>query len=163
MANESVASTRLSLRTVSVAFLIVVSFVLIDVVVSSLVDIYYDFITSPVGIALFLIETCVLFGGTYVILRQKEMKMEGKIAIAVWIVYYSMIPVIAFVILQLLFFSEYYTDLLAIAPIVSYGLVAFLMGLLAYHFLSWFVRNKAPIVLLYGLASASLAISAVLG
>ena len=51
---EKVANTRLNLKTLSVTFLVVVSFVLIDVVVSSLVDVYRDFITSPAGISLYL-------------------------------------------------------------------------------------------------------------
>ena len=68
----------------------------------------------------------------------------------------------AFVILQLLFFSEYYTGLLSIAPTIRYVLATFLLGLLAYHFFSWFARNKALVVLLYGLASVSASVYVVL-
>jgi hypothetical protein len=87
---------------------------------------------------------------------------ENKIAKGVWAIYYLMIAIMAFVILQLLFFSQYYTGLLSIAPAISYGLAAFLMGLLAYHFFSWFARIKALVVLLYGLASVSASIYVVL-
>lgn len=164
---ESTANTRLSLRPLSIIFLVVVSFVLIDVAISSLVDVYYDFITSPAGISLFVVETGVLFGGTYVILRMTENKIRGpsirrtyedKIAKGVWIVYYLMIVIMAFVIFQLFFSSEYYTGLLSIAPTISYGLAIFVLGLLAYHFFSWFLRNRALVVLLYGLASISASI-----
>jgi hypothetical protein len=164
---ESVANTRLSLKTLSVIFLVIVSFVLIDVVVSSLVDIYRDFSNSPAGISLFAALTGVLFAGTYVILKVTGDKIrtqstkgtyKNKMAKAVWAIYYLMIAIIASIILQILFFSEYYTGLLSIAPTISYGLAAFIMGLLAYHFFSWFMRNRTLVVLLYGLASVSASI-----
>ena len=167
----SEGNTRLNLKTLSVIFLIVVSFILIDVVIGSLVDIYFDFSTSPAGISLFVAATGVLYFGTYVILKITENKFRGqsirrtyenKIAKVVWIIYYLMIVITAFVIFQLFFFSEYYTGLLSIAPTVSYGLVAFLLGLLAYRFFSWFARIRALVVLLYGLASVSASIYVVL-
>lgn len=171
MSTEQVANIRLNLKTLSVTFLVVVSFVLIDVVVSSLVDIYRDFTTSPAGISLYIAITGVLVAGTYVILKMTGDKIRGqskkgtnenKLAIGVWAIYYLMIAIMAFVILQLLLFSEYYTGLLSIAPTISYGLAAFFMGLLAYHFFSWFARNKVLVVLLYGLASVSASIYVVL-
>ena len=135
-----------------------------DVVISSLVDVYYNFSTSPTGLSLFVAITGVLVAGTYIILKMTERSIrehsmketyDNRITKAVWTVYYLMIAILIFVILQLLFFSEYYTALLSIAPTISYGLSAFLMILLAYHFFSWFVRNRSLIVLLYGLASVS--------
>jgi hypothetical protein len=168
---ESAASTRVDLKTLSVVFLIVVSFVLIDVAISSLVDVYHDFTASPAGVSLFVTVTGVLVAGTYVILKitcdkikgeSTKQTRENKIAKVVWTVYYLMIAIMAFVTLQLLFFSEYYTGLLSIAPTISYGLAAFIMGLLAYHFFSWFARSRALVVLLYGLASLSVSIYVVL-
>jgi hypothetical protein len=171
LTTESEANTGFNRKTLSVIFLIVACFVLIDVAVSSLVDIYRDFTTSPAGISLFVAVTGVLVAGTHVILKMTGDKIRGqpakqtldnKIAKGVWAIYYLMIAIMAFVILQLLFFSEYYTGFLSIAPTISYGLAAFLMGLLAYHFFAWFTRNKALVVLLYGLASVSASIYAVL-
>jgi len=69
-----------------------------------------------------------------------------------------MVAIIGFVILQLLFSSEYYTAMLSIAPTISYGFAVFVLSLLAYRFLSWFVRNRALVVLMYGLASISASI-----
>jgi hypothetical protein len=167
LSTEQVANPRLNLKTLSVTFLVVISFVLIDVVVSSLVDVYRDFTTSSAGISLYVAVTSILVAGTYVILKMTADKIKGqsmkgtyenKLAIVVWAIYYLMTAIMAFVILQLLFFAEYYTGLLSIAPTISYGLAAFLMGLLAYHFFSWFARNKALVVLLYGLASVSASI-----
>jgi hypothetical protein len=115
----------------------------LDVAISSLVDIYRDFTTSPAGISLFVAVAGVLVSGTYVILKMTGDKIRGqpakqtldnKIAKGVWAIYYLMIAIMAFVILQLHFFTEYYTGFLSIAPTISYGLAAFLMGLLAYRF-----------------------------
>ncbi len=159
---KQVANTRLRLKTLSIVFLVIVSLVLVDVVLSSLVDIYRDFSTSLAGMSLFVSVTCVLFAGTYVILKMTGDKIRGqstkgtyenKIAIVVWVIYYLMIAIMVFVAMQILFFSEYYTSLLSIAPTISYGIAAYLMGALGYHFFSWFKRNRALVVLLYGLAS----------
>jgi hypothetical protein len=158
MITELAANTRFSRKTLAVIFLILSFFVLIDVVVSTLVDVYYDFTTSPAGKSLYVAVNIVLAVGTYVILKMTGNKIRGrstkqtrenKIAKGVWAIYYLMIAIMAFVILQLLFFSEYYTGLLSIAPTISYGLAVFLMGLLAYHFFSWFARNKASILTAY--------------
>lgn len=138
LSTEQVANPRLNLKTLSVIFPVVASFVLIDVVVSSLVDVYRDFTTSAAGISLYLAVTGVLVAGTYIILKMTGDKIRGqsrkgtyenRLAIGVWAIYYLMIAIMAFIILQLLFFSEYYTGLLSIAPTISYGLAAFLLGL----------------------------------
>lgn len=164
---EQVANTRLNLKTISVIFLVVVSFVLIDVTVSSLVDVYRNFSSSGAGMSLFLSITGVLTVGTYIILKMTVDKIRGqhsngtyenKIQKGVWAIYYLMVAIMAFVILQIFFFSGYYTYLLSIAPSISYGLATGLMGFLAYRFFSWFMRNRSLIVLLYGLASISASI-----
>lgn len=164
MKTEVSADRRLKLNTISIIFLIVGFFVLIDVSISSLVDIYRDFTTSPTGLSLYAGVTSALFAGTYVMLKKTEEKIsfqttnesyEKNITKVVWVVYYLMIAINGFVILHLLFYSEYYTGLLSIAASISYGLAVFVIGLLAYHFLTWFVRNRSLVVLLYGLASVS--------
>jgi hypothetical protein len=77
------------------------------------------------------------------------------------LVQYVLIAIIAFVVLQIIFTSQYYTGVLNIAVIISAGFAVYTLGLLAYWFLSWFVRTKAPIVLLYGLAMAVSATSTI--
>jgi hypothetical protein len=152
------------LKSASIAFIIVGFFVLLDVSISSLVDVYYDFSSSSIGILTFIVTTLALFCGTYIILKIAENKISGKnrnerydkrLAKAVWTIYYLMILINAFIISQILFFPGYFTGLLSVASSASYGLASFIMGLLAYHFFSWFARNKSLVVLLYGLASTS--------
>jgi hypothetical protein len=103
LSTEQVANPRLNLKTLSVTFLVVISFVLIDVVVSSLVDVYRDFTTSTAGISLYVAVMGVLVVGTYIILKMAGDKIRGqsmegtyenKLAIAVWAIYYLMIAII---------------------------------------------------------------------
>ncbi len=154
---EHVAKTRTNLKSLFVIFIVAVSFVLIDVTLSSLVDIYRDFSISLAGQSLFVIETGVLVAGTYFILKITTDKIKGKygkgvyenkLVKGVWANYYLLVAILIFVILQMHFFSEYYTGLLSIASAISYGFAAILMGLLAYRFFSWFMRNKSVVVLL---------------
>lgn len=163
---ESKAITTINPKILFIIFLIVVSFMLIDVVVGSLADEYKDFTTSPVGISLFVAVSCVLLAGTYVILRvtqnrikaQRVRAYENGIAKSVWIIFYLMVGIIGFVILHLLSSSEYFTAMLSIAPTISYGFAVFVLSLLAYRLLSWFVRSRNLVVLMYGLASISASI-----
>jgi hypothetical protein len=62
------------------------------------------------------------------LLSSMKQTHENKIAKVVWAIYYLMMAIMVSVLLQLLFFSEYYTGLLSIAPTISYGLAAFIMG-----------------------------------
>jgi hypothetical protein len=75
-------------------------------------------------------------------------------------VQYVLAAIIAFVILEMLFFSYYDIAMLTITTIVSYSLAVIMMGLLAQRFFSWFRSNKNVVVFLYGLSSATVAINA---
>lgn len=74
-------------------------------------------------------------------------------------VQYLLLTIMIFVVLQIIFTSEYNTWLLKIPVNVSSGLAVYVMGLLSYSLLSWFKISKAIIVLLYGLAAAALAMN----
>ena len=74
---KKAGNTRLRPKTLSIMFLVVVSFVLVDVVVSSLVDIYRDFSSSKAGMSLFVSVIGVLGVGTYAILRMSGEKIRG--------------------------------------------------------------------------------------
>jgi hypothetical protein len=135
----------------------------IDATIGNLADIFRDFAVSFWGVALFIGFSIIYGFGQYLLLsmikaknkeqeiKRAHFKMLEKIVTAVQ---YILIAIIAFVVLQIIFASQYYTGVLNIAVIVSAGFAVYILGLLAYWFLSWFVRTKAPIVLLYGLAMA---------
>lgn len=73
---------------------------------------------------------------------------------------YALTAIMILVVLQIVGVNHYYTNLLTLSIVLSYGLTVFLLGLLAYRFFSWFKRNRSLVVLLYGLAVAAIAVNA---
>ena len=133
----------------------------IDATIGNLADIFRDFTVSFWGVALFVGFSITYGFGQYFLLnivkaknkeqdiKRTHFKMLEKTVTAVQ---YILIAIIVFVVLQIIFTSQYYTAVLNIAVTISAGFAVYILGLLAYWFLSWFVRTKTLIVLLYGLA-----------
>lgn len=90
------------------------------------------------------------------VIRRRHFNMLEKVVTGVQ---YLLLTIMIFVVLQIIFTSEYNTWLLKIPVNVSSGLAVYVMGLLSYSLLSWFKISKAIIVLLYGLAAAALAMN----
>jgi hypothetical protein len=149
-----------------IAFLVVYVALLIDVSIGNTADIIVEYATSIWGITLFGIIAVVYAIGQFVVLEMVKIKSKAsplqsnKINNTVSIIEYILIAIMAFVTLQIIFSSFYYTKLLIFAVALSYGLGAFLMGFLAYKLLSWFKSNKNLAVLLYSLAAAMITINA---
>jgi hypothetical protein len=115
------------------------------------------------GIATFTIIAGIFILGQFVIpdmikaknsdstyyLHQPNAKKLEKI---VTITEYVLVAIMVLIVLQMLATSYYYTNLLTIAVAVSYGLAAFLLGLLAYRLFSWYWINKSLLILIYALA-----------
>lgn len=151
-----------------VLFLILIVIQAVDATIGNLADIFRDFAFSSGGLSLFF-GFAIIYGlGQYFLLnivkaknkeqeiRRNHFKMVEK---AVTAVQYLLLAIMASIVLQIVFTSQYYVATLNIAVIVSGGFALYMLGLLAYWFLSWFVRTKAPIVLIYGLAMAVTATS----
>ena len=152
-------------------FLVILIAQFIDLTIGTLPDLFVDFAVSPLGIGSF-ITIAVIYGvGQYIILntvkaaiKQSEAKVWTHVNLvrnAVTITQYVLIAMMASIVLQIIINSGYYTSLLAIGATISYGLAAILTGLLAYWFLSWFRRNRALVVLMYGLAAAMISVNAI--
>jgi hypothetical protein len=153
-------------------FLVIVVAQFIDLTIGTLSDLFVDFAVSPLGVGLF-VTIAVIYGiGQYLILKSVKATIgqsEGEryrttanlITNAVTIIQYVLLGVMASIVLQIVLASQYYTGLLAIGATISYGLAATLTGLLAYWFFSWFRRNRALVVLLYGLAAATISVNAI--
>jgi hypothetical protein len=90
------------------------------------------------------------------VIRRPHFNMLEKVVTGIQ---YLLLTIMIFVVLQIIFTSEYNTWLLKIPVNVSSGLAVYVMGLLSYSLLSWFKISKAIIVLLYGLAAAALAMN----
>ena len=155
--------TPYSNRKIFVVFLILIVVQAIDATIGNLADIFRDFTVSFWGVALFIGFSIIYCFGQYFLLnivkaknkeqdiKRTHFKMLEKTVTAVQ---YILIAIIVFIVLQIIFASQYYTAVLNIAVIISAGFAVYILGLLAYWFLSWFVRTKTLIVLLYGLAMA---------
>ena len=71
-------------------------------------------------------------------------------------VQYSLVAIVATVILQLILLTYYSTVLLISAVAISYTASLVMIGLLTQKFVSWFKSNRRWIVLLYGISFAIL-------
>src|SRR5215208_269844 len=152
-------------------FLVILIAQFIDLTIGTLPDLFVDFAVSSLGIGLFITISVIYGIGQYFILRtvkativQSEAKDWTPISLIrniVTITQYVLIAIMASIVLQVIINSGYYTSLLAIGAMISYGLAAILTGLLAYWFLSWFRRNRALVVLMYGLAAAMISVNAI--
>jgi hypothetical protein len=154
--------------------LITVTFVavalVVDAMISNIADFINQFLVSGSGITLFIIIVCIYFFGQYFILefvklKSKEirsqtshLKVMHKI---VTIVQYSLTAIILLVILQMVLTSHYYTFMLTAVTAISYILAGTTMALLAFLLFSWYKSNRNHAVLLYGISSAMLAVTAV--
>jgi hypothetical protein len=150
-------------RKIFVLFLILIVVQAIDATIGNLADIFRDFAVSFWGVALFVGFSIIYGFGQYFLLnivkaKNKEQEIKRThfkmLEKTVTAVQYILIAIMVFVVLQIIFASQYYTAVLNIAVTISAGFAVYILGLLAYWFLSWFVITKAPVVLLYGLAMA---------
>lgn len=64
-----------------------------------------------------------------------------------------------FLVAQIVIVPYYYTLVLIAIVSLSYGLAAFMMGLLIHRFLSWSISNKKYLMILYAVAAASLSVN----
>jgi hypothetical protein len=161
---------RFTQRKFAIIFWIIIIAQLVDITIGPLADIFRDFAVSFSGMSLF-VGISIMYGfGQYSILRMVKLKNKEQdikrshfkmIEKVVTVVQYILIAIMAFVILQIFFASQYYTAVLIIAVTISSGLAVYVLGVLAYWFLSWFITTKAPVVLIYGLAMAVATISAI--
>jgi hypothetical protein len=119
------------------------------------------------GFVLFVLIAVTYGLGQYFIfsfVRQKSKEIRNKISYINKIhkitsyVQYTLVGIFAFVVLQMIFTSYYYTAPLIVATTVSCSLAVFIMAILAQQFFRWYKSNKNSLVLLYGLSSTLLAI-----
>jgi hypothetical protein len=155
--------SKFSSRLFFFMFLLVIVVQIVDTVIGSLADILKEFTVSLSGVVLFVVMSVVYGFGQYSILgmvksRNKEKQIRNKhfnvLENIVSIIQYFLLAALVLVVLQVLVNSGYSTIILRFATVISYGLAAFLMGILSYFLFSWFKENRALVVLLYGLAAA---------
>ena len=157
-------------------------FVLIcAVIIAMIIDISIVRIATSIGgigpsyIALFTGMVVVFGVGQYVIsahVRSEHRYIDYKISSnfrgrnptdkAITISQYVLFAILVSVILQMVFTSSYHIFSLIAIIFISYGLSFVLLAFLAKRFFSWFKSNRNVIVLVYGLAIASLSLNSVI-
>jgi hypothetical protein len=134
---------------------------------SQVADIVRDQIVSFWGVVLFLSISIVYAFGQFFILeivKAKNREVSGSTSTkenVITVIQYILTSIIVFIILEVLFSSQYHRDLLIASVTISYGTAIFLAVLLTWKLLSWFKIQKQPIVLLYGLGSAFIVLTSV--
>jgi uncharacterized membrane protein YwzB len=127
-------------------------------------DIVTDQIVSFWGLALFVTIAAVYAVGQFFMLeivksKTRQRRTSGAMRTSesvITIVQYVLTSVVVFIILQMLFSSQYHKDLLVVSATISVGVVIFLTILLSKKLLSWYRMYRQPIVLLFGLAAAGM-------
>jgi hypothetical protein len=127
--------------------------------------------TGPASVYTFIVIASAYIIGQYYILEfvgRKAEEIKGKKIIPpvihkiVKILQYVLSILLVAVFLQMIIESYYYSIMLASVTYISYTTAVFMIGLLSIRFFLWFKSNKNTVVFLYGLASVSLAVNALL-
>lgn len=135
--------------------------------ISQVSDIITDQIVSFWGLALFVIIAAVYAVGQLFMLEIVKSKtrqgrtLSGSMRTTesvITIVQYVLISIVVFIILQILFSSQYYKDLLIVSATTSISIVIFLTIRLSKKLLSWYKMYRQPIVLVFGLAAAGIVV-----
>jgi hypothetical protein len=147
-------------RRIFVAFLVILIIQAIDATLGNLGDIFKEFATSYLGLALFLGLACAYTFFQYVILgmvrgRIRAHKIKrfhfNMIEKVLTVSQYALSLIMVLIVIQVIIFVRYHTAFLNLAVIISTGIAAYVLGLLGYWLLSWYKRKKASILLLFGL------------
>src|SRR5690349_18492099 len=144
-----------------VAFLVLIIALIIDIGISNIADIVSKQVANILGVALFTTIAAVYIFSQYFIrgmikAKNKESNFRRghilKLEKFVTIIQSILAGIMIFVVLEIIFTSQYYINLLTISTTISYGLNITLACTLAFQLFSWFRLNKNLAVLLFGLA-----------
>ncbi len=160
---------RYKSNSLFVIFLVLFVVLIVDISISNVSDIITDKLVSPSGIILFIGIFGIYVIGLYYILRLIKLKNResnikpstDRINTMTSAIQYILLIVFGYIILQIIIFSYYYSQLLTICVTLSYSLTAFLMTMLAQKLFSWFKIEKNLVVLLYGLMASVMALNAI--
>lgn len=150
--------------------IIAMAALIIDVSFAQVADLIVPQAVSLGGIVLFTIITAVYVYSVTAILHMVNKRISDsgirvlqnkKLFNVVRGVCYVLIITMLGILLEIIFTSSYYKPLLALSVALSYGLTAFLMGLLAWKLFSWVRTHWSIVVFIYAVASVLITINAV--
>ena len=156
-------------KKILVVMLIVIALLVSDIAFGKIYDLVNKQSVYASGVALFIAIASAFVIGQYFILGFIKQKSEGIISKektlntmqrAVTTVQYVLSAILILMIFQVASASNYNVAMLIVTITISYTLATAMMGLLSYRFFSWFKLNKNFVVMLYGIASAAIAVTA---
>jgi hypothetical protein len=169
--NSGILRSRINYsdRKLFVVFFVMMTALVVENSFSQVSDKVTDQIASFWGLALFVTIAAVYAVGQFFMLEIVKSKTRQRISSSsgtamrtsesvITIVQYVLTSVVVFIILQMLFSSQYYKDLLLVPTTITLGFVIFLTILLSKKLLSWYKMYRQPIVLLFGLAAAGIVV-----
>ncbi len=156
-------------RKLFIVFFVLMVALIVDNSFSINADIFRDQIISFWGVVLFVAIFAAYALAQFFILEMVKGKNRQLLSSSVGIsenvttiAQYALTSIIAIVILELLFSSQYHRDLLIASNTISYGAAIFLTSLLAWKLFSWYkIHKKQSLVLLFGLAAAGIALTSI--
>jgi hypothetical protein len=132
-------------------------------ILSTFFDVWGQSLVSRCGLAVFIVNTTVIFGvGQYLLLTYVKHTTEDfqkkKLGIRVTykvveVVQYLVAGILALMILQMIFYSQYSIVLIIAATIISYVPASVILLLLAYRFFLWYKLSKNTITFLFLIGS----------
>jgi hypothetical protein len=166
-----------SLKPKSKLFLIFFVALVITVLVDSQIGIISDFISeyvsSPLGMSLFVGLTVFSILSSFFIInyvRRVNSLTEGKYAhfkVIYYLVFISQClisSILIFVVTQILIFQEYITTPLFILHIISYSIWIGILGLLARAFILWYRNfNQNIMIMIFAMAMIAYVVNGVFG
>jgi hypothetical protein len=157
-------------NTIALAVLaLVLVTMMIDVSLARVYDLINKQPTSFTRIIIFILLTSVCIGGQMFLLefaakKSKQARSVAKLRIhtihnAIRLSQFAIAAILAFLIFQIVITDRYYSALLISVLWINSGSSIFVLALLAKRFLTWFAMNRNYVILMYALASASIAIN----
>ena len=162
-------STGLFLEKIDKNMLVVITILIFILVSDTMINQVSDFLVpqliSSFGVVLFCIFAVIAGISQYFILQYAKRKIDSQYLKSsstrilykiVSLIQYFLFALILILIIQIAFYSSYTTDLLAALTTISYAFSITMMGYFAKKFLSWYLSNRQPIIVLLFCISFSL-------
>jgi len=146
----------------------------LDTILSNISDVIGSRLISVWELLAFIVIVTTIFGTGQILLQrhiqQANMELPKKkpkrniMHLAVKLTQYVLIGILAFIIIQMVFSSQYYTISVIVMTTIGYFLGGIIMGVLCYRFFSWYRSNRRNVsILLYGLAAALTSVTLAIG
>lgn len=143
------------IRIILIFFIILLC---IDLYISTVTDVVFDYIQTPSGIGLFFILLISSIVGSFLIVRntlsisERKKAIFRKYKILLWMVQATIYSLTAVMVFSIVIENRYYTINLASIMVVSYVTTIIMSIFFSYKLLKWFTENKSKFALMFGLS-----------